>query len=581
MGKFYTDEKNAQIIIALLKEHGIKKVIASPGTTNMALVVSMQFDPFFEVYSSVDERSAAYMACGLVAESGEPVVISCTGATASRNYLPGLTEAYYRKLPVLTITSTQPISSIGHNIAQVIDRSSLPTDIANLSLTLPIVENEQEKWDCEIKVNKAILELKRNGGGPVHINLPTTYGTFETKELPIAHKIERYELIDKMPRLLENDLIAIFIGAHVKMSNELTLSIEKFCEKNNAVVFCDHTSGYYGNYRILGSILGGQSMGLSNFKRPDLVIHIGEVTGDYYSSPLIRNKVWRVSPDGEIKDTFKKLIKVFQMDEASFFNYYAINGLNMSKNTYFPLCTNKIEELRSKLPEIPFSNIWIASMMAHLIPQKSTIHFAILNSLRSWNFFELPKSVESSSNVGGFGIDGCMSTLIGASLTNKEKLYFSVIGDLAFFYDMNVLGNRHVGNNLRILMINNGVGTEFRQYNHRASEFGNSADAFVAASGHYGQKSPKLVKNYAENLGFEYLTASNKKEFTDVYKRFLESDITEKSMFFEVFTENEKESYALERMLNIEENVKGKAVKVATQLIGKKGIKGLKGIIGK
>lgn len=98
--RYYTNERNVQVVIALLKAYGIRKVIASPGTTNMTFVASIQDDPFFEMYSSVDERSAAYLACGLAAESGEPVVISCTGATASRNYMPGLTEAYYRKLPV-------------------------------------------------------------------------------------------------------------------------------------------------------------------------------------------------------------------------------------------------------------------------------------------------------------------------------------------------------------------------------------------------------------------------------------------------------------------------------------------------
>ena len=113
MSLLITKEKNAQIIISLLKAHGIKKVIASPGTTNVALIGSIQNDPYFEIYSSVDERSAAYLACGLAEESGEPVVISCTGATASRNYAPGLTEAYYRKLPVLAITSMQNFNAPG------------------------------------------------------------------------------------------------------------------------------------------------------------------------------------------------------------------------------------------------------------------------------------------------------------------------------------------------------------------------------------------------------------------------------------------------------------------------------------
>ena len=68
----YTNERNIQIVISLLKAHGIKKVIASPGATNITFVGSIQQDPWFEVYSSVDERSAAYIACGMAAESGEP-----------------------------------------------------------------------------------------------------------------------------------------------------------------------------------------------------------------------------------------------------------------------------------------------------------------------------------------------------------------------------------------------------------------------------------------------------------------------------------------------------------------------------
>ena len=73
--KYFTNERNVQILIVLLKKYGIRKVIASPGTTNITFVASLMHDPYFELYSSVDERSAAYIACGLAEESGEPVVI--------------------------------------------------------------------------------------------------------------------------------------------------------------------------------------------------------------------------------------------------------------------------------------------------------------------------------------------------------------------------------------------------------------------------------------------------------------------------------------------------------------------------
>lgn len=123
MNHKYTDEINALVLVSLLKEHNIRKIIASPGTTNISFVGSVQIDPYFDVYSAVDERAAAYMACGLAEESGEPVVLSCTGATASRNYIPGLTEAFYRHLPVLAVTSIQHCGRVGNHVAQVIDRS--------------------------------------------------------------------------------------------------------------------------------------------------------------------------------------------------------------------------------------------------------------------------------------------------------------------------------------------------------------------------------------------------------------------------------------------------------------------------
>lgn len=171
MNTFYTSERHVLLLIALLKAKGIHKVIASPGTTNITFVASLQQDPFFDIYSAADERSAAYMACGLAAESGEPVVLSCTGATASRNYLPGLTEAYYKKLPILAVTSVQSMANVGHIIPQVIDRSVVAKDVARLSVCLPVVKDENDAWACELKVNQALLALKRHGGGPVHINL--------------------------------------------------------------------------------------------------------------------------------------------------------------------------------------------------------------------------------------------------------------------------------------------------------------------------------------------------------------------------------------------------------------------------
>jgi 2-succinyl-5-enolpyruvyl-6-hydroxy-3-cyclohexene-1-carboxylate synthase len=578
MAKYYTNEKTAQVVIALLKAHGIKKVIASPGTTNVAFVGSIQKDPYFEKYSCVDERSAAYMACGLAAESGEPVVLSCTGATAARNYPSGLTEAYYRKLPVLAITSSQAISRVGHHIAQVTDRSTIQNDIARLSVSLPLIKDEDDFWECEVQTNKAILELTRHGGGPVHINLPTRYDLgYDTEKLPDIRMIQRITLASDFPEL-PSGKVAVFIGAHKKMSQAETDMIDAFCTSNGAVVFCDHTSGYRGKYHVQYSLVAGQQFFKLEEERPVLLIHIGEISGDYYSLKLAGSQVWRVSQDGEIRDTFKKLNYVFEMPEGDFFKYYTTDI--QKKNTYLQSCRRHLDDVRGSVPELPFSNLWIASKMAPRVPVGSVIHFGILNSLRSWNFYELPEGVDSACNVGGFGIDGCLSALLGASLSNRERLYFGIVGDLATFYDLNALGNRHIGNNVRILIVNNGRGTEFRNYNHPAARFGSDADEFMAAAGHFGNKSSALIKNFSENLGFEYLCASDKESFSSVCDRFLTNEVTSRPMLLEVFTSSEEESNALEKMLTIEKgSSKDQAKQAIKRVLGRRSIDALKKVV--
>lgn len=586
---FYTDERNAQIVISLLKAHGIKKVIASPGTTNICLVASLQQDSFFEIYSAADERSAGYIACGLSAESEEPVVLSCTGATASRNYMSALTEAYYRKLPILVITSSRSNFQIGHNIDQVTDRTVLPNDVAKLSVQLPLIYNNDEaEWGCVIAANKAILELSHHGNGPVHINLETNYSwNYSIKELPETRAIYRFSNENDLPKL-NAEKVAIMVGAHLKWNDRLVAAVDRFCESYNAVVLCDHTSNYKGKYRILANLPAQQRNFNSVIKNAEIIIHIGDISASKYN--IVAKEVWRVNPDGELRDPYKKLRYVFEMEEVDFFEKYAAKSDSKEKTEFYHQCADELTDLNAALLEVldslPFSNIWIASQTADKLPENSVLHMGIQNSLRSWNFFEIPQSVLGYCNTGGFGIDGCISAAIGASLMNKHRIYYCVLGDLAFFYDMNSLGNHHVSNNLRILLINNGKGTEFKLTTNPGSMFGNKADDFIAAGGHYGNKSRSLVRHYAEDLGFEYFTASNKEEYMVNISRFTTSQLTDKPMIFEVFTNDADEVLALETVRTIKSSnetasTKQKAKDAVKDLIGEKGVKAFKKILGK
>lgn len=549
MNHNYTDEINTLILIYLLKAHGIKKVIASPGTTNISFVGSIQFDPYFEVYSAVDERAAAFMACGFAEEANEPVVLTCTGATASRNYIPGLTEAYYRHLPILAITSAQHGGRVGNYVAQVIDRTEQFVDMVKKSYQIPTVHCEEDKQFAITAINDAILELNHGLKGPVHINLFTTYSNnFITNNLPSYRVIHR--VIDKdFPKIPKGN-IGIFVGAHEKFNVEETEAIDSFCRTNNAVVICDQISNYRGKYRFLANFVNSQERDLGT-RKFDLIIYIGYIHGAYLN--FSGSETWRVNRDGVIRDPYRNLTYVFEMEEQAFFEHYSGKSEN---NTLLKKCRDTEKRIRDKIPELPFSNMWIAKETINNLPDNSVLHLSILNTLRIWNYFDTPENVLCFSNSGGYGIDGCVSSFIGSAIANKNIEHFMIVGDLSFFYDLNTLFNE-LPANIHLMLINNGVGTEFKNYNHRAAYFGTDADKFIAAKGHNGSKSQIVVKNICEDLGISYLSAANKEEFIAVKDRWLTGSDT--PILIEIFTTDKDESDSLQLMNTIERDASMKS----------------------
>ena len=571
-GKYYSAERNIQILISLLKANGIKRVIVSPGATNVTFVGSLQYDSFFELYSCVDERSAAYMAIGMSEESSEPVVLSCTGATSSREYIPALTAAYYHKLPILVVTSSQSNSRIGQLVAQVTDRRNPPKDAVIASFQVESVNTQNDEWDRMLKCNAAISCLSANGGGPVHINLITNYcKDFSVKRLPDVNRIERIDINDVFPEIPQGK-IGVYIGSHRQFSEIEVQTIDDFCMTNNAVVFCDLTSNYYGKFRVQAVLSLAQQSWRSYAVPLDLLIHIGNISGDYTPSKLAPKQVGRVAEDGIIRDQFHRLTHLFYMPEMLFFRHYTGN---LAKDDSFKrIMLQENEHILNLIPELPFGNIWVAQQTARRLPKGSCVHFGILNSLRSWNYFNLAEGIESMCNVGGFGIDGIISTLIGASLSNPHRLYYGVLGDLSFFYDMNALASGLPGKNIRLLVINNGIGAEFRLYTHPANSFGDAANSYMAAAGHNGNKSRVLIKDYVENLGYEYIKASTKEEYLKHLNYFCKAEITNKPIVFEVFTNHTDESDALRIITNIAINPKlfaiNKIRKIVKSILGER-----------
>ena len=546
----YTDDKTTQVVLAMLKAYGIKNIVVSPGTRNCGFAASVQSDPFFNVYSVVDERSAAYFATGLAFETDGPVVITCTGATASRNYLSALTEAFYRRLPVIALTFAHDSGNAYSLTQQHLDRSVSQNDVKLVSHSLPKVVDEKSKQTVELILNAAFIKCMYGRRGPVHIDvmyLGTKFNVPTLPEVTRAEYVSVYDLMDKKKRTaimeeLEGKKVGVFIGSHPKMSEALTAAISAFAEKYHAPVFVDHTSNYHGNNKVL---IGQICDVMLTDNRPDVMIDLGSICGQYSLSRLYTNTpVWRVSDAGELQQRAGRTVRYFDCAEEFFFKQNAKAGENLVPVNYYEEIVAELEGM--KLGELPFSGVFVAKHYSQKLPAGCVLHTSILNSLRSVNFFKFDESIDIICNVGGFGIDGPVSTLLGQSVSNRDRLYFGQIGDLAFFYDMNALGNRHVGGNLRILLVNNNLGVEFRVNTWLTRELGKDGiEPFIAARGHNGS-----AREWVQSCGFHYMSASSKEEFLEKLDEFCHPDLKhfDRPVVFEVFTSGDDEVDAVQVM---------------------------------
>lgn len=541
----YTNLPTYRIVIALLKKFNIRHLVLSAGSRNVPFVHSVEEDPYFKCYSVVDERSAAYFAMGLAQELQEPVLISCTASTASSNYWPAIGEAFYQGVPIVILTSDRNPSRLHQWEDQMIDQVGMFDRHVRKSVNLPIINDDDDWVFCERLVNEALLELNHNGTGPVHINVPMKdyCMAFDESTLPDVRKISRFKLsIDKEKckemanKLAKAKRILVTCGQQTYISEELNNALSTFFKKYNAVIAVEHMSNIQCEGAIHTAVCAETRYlpcKLFSDYIPDIVISYGYNIFNGIKPQLLSHygkyEHWSIQPDGSVVDMYNSLTTIFECDAQEFFAF--MNEYSNGKNDlqYYSLFKELHDSV--KYPEFKYSSVYAIKNVVENIPSGSILHMAINNSIRIPNFFKIAPGIKSYANIGTYGIDGCLSSLVGQAAAT-DNLCYLITGDLAFFYDMNALRIKHIGNNIRVLMVNNEGGGEF-YYN--GSWVNKSSDLHTTAR--HATKAEGWVK---EN-NFIYLSAHDEASFKEAMKTFMSTD-SDKSIFLEVFTEMKDDS---------------------------------------
>src|ERR1035437_3675782 len=477
----HTDKKGIRLLVAICKAKGLKDIVISPGSRNAPLVIEFARDAAFRCLVVPDERSAAFVALGIAQQSGLPTAVICTSGSAPLNYSPALAEAYYQRIPLVAITTDRPAEWIGQADGQAINQQGMFNNFVRRSVSLPQEPtDEADFWYLQRIVSETLDIAMGQVKGPVHLNVPLREPLYrqETAEeqilkLPSSLKIQSSlskEVIENLAEEWNKCKRKMIICGGLAPSNPVQEILAKFIDDPSLIILTESTSNLNLNQTIscIDRVLATISKNNEKDFTPDLLITLGgPVVSKKIKAFIRRHKPihhWHLDPDELHIDTYQSLTYHIPLEPDAFLNQLKEN-ITPLISSYRNIWLDKdgIAEVAHQdyLVDLQWSDMKVFENVLQYLPKGSDLQMGNSTPVRYIQLYKAFMQLNYFGNRGTSGIDGCVSTAVGAAISSK-KLTTLIVGDMAFFYDTNGLWHHHVPANLRIILINNGGGGIFR-----------------------------------------------------------------------------------------------------------------------
>ncbi|MBE6318063.1 MAG: 2-succinyl-5-enolpyruvyl-6-hydroxy-3-cyclohexene-1-carboxylic-acid synthase [Bacteroidales bacterium] len=531
-----TDKISCNIIVDLLQQHHIYDIVVSPGSRNAPLLIAIARSNKFKKHIVVDERCAAFMALGIATITNKPVVLVCTSGSALLNYAPAISEAYYRRTPLIVISADRPIEWIDQDDSQTIQQYEALNKYVKKNYNIPSeCESDKSKWYINRIINDAILSCNSGRKAPVHINLQldeplNITKTLEKKPERLISLITPDVQIDKKSVNLFVEKISIkktiiivgFNNPDLKLKKALT----KIAKLPNVVVMTESISNIGSNLFINNidrtlSILNNEE--LKNLK-PEIVITIGGALVSRFIKQYIRTyppkEHWHIGITDSTIDCFKCLTSRIEIDPTKYFTQIAANLSTTISPCDYSVKWHKYARKSEKthnnyISSIGWSELKAYSMILKNIPSNWNIQLSNGTPIRYHQLFDWTKLNRCDCNRGVSGIDGCTSTAIGASIA-YENTTLLISGDLCAQYDIGALAISNIPNRFKMIVICNGGGGIFR--------FINSTSKLPELEDYFVTKSKLPLKEIALGYKFNYYEAIDESSLKDNLHKFITDD---------------------------------------------------------
>ncbi|TQM35397.1 2-succinyl-5-enolpyruvyl-6-hydroxy-3-cyclohexene-1-carboxylic-acid synthase [Pseudonocardia cypriaca] len=450
---------HARLVVDELVRCGVTDAVLCPGSRNAPLSFALHAADAagrLRLHVRIDERTAGFLALGLALRSGRPVPVCTTSGTAVANLHPAVLEASYAGVPLLVLSSDRPPDVIGTGASQTIEQAGLFGGTVRLAVNAGIGGDPARSRSFVDRLVAAATGASGGPPGPAHLNLPFAEplvpdepgeapagrpdGEPRTRVVPAARQVGPLPLDPAAPTLV--------IAGHGAPEDLLDLPVPVVAEPASAAW-------------PAGVRTGPWLLGASPALRPAQVVVAGR--------PTLHRSVQRLLADPDV--TVHALADPRGMpwtDVAG--SVRAIGSLprlhpGRSWTDRWRAADAAAAEALDKALDDPAApgGLRLARELVAALPSGAQLVLGSSNPVRDVALAAAPRpDLTVLANRGVAGIDGTVSTAIGAALAHEGPAY-ALIGDLTLLHDTTglVLGPDEPRPDLTIVVLNDGGGGIF------------------------------------------------------------------------------------------------------------------------
>jgi len=462
----------AAVVVSELVLSGVREAVLSPGSRSAPLSLALhEADRTgrLRLHVRIDERTAGFLALGLAKASALPVPVVTTSGTAAANLHPAVVEADHSGVPLVVLTADRPVELRGVGANQTIDQAELYGRSVRTFVELSV--DAQPTLEAQRSTVRSVLAAARRG--PVHVNValrePLVGDGEPTGQQMLPWRLERD---DAPPVRLPRGPRTVLVAGDGEGEDARWLA-----EAAGWPLLAEPSSGARSGpnaltaYRFLVDRFADDIERVVVFGRPTLSRSVTRLLSradvEYVMVPG-RGRLVDLSPR-------RPLVASMVLPD-----WVEPGAPRVEPDAWLTRWLQADRSARRVLDEVVrsggLSGIAVAREVAGCLPPSALLVAGSSSAIRDLDLAEpFGEQRRVLANRGASGIDGTVSTALGAALAHQAQdggPAYALMGDLTFLHDGNglVLGPDEARPDLTVVVVNDDGGGLFTLLEQGAPE---------------------------------------------------------------------------------------------------------------